>query len=77
MGSNTSQPAKYDAPAYGCINTFLILTTIAVIARAASRYMSKAPFGADDALAYIAYVRVSLIVSCRQAIIEQIGIKYR
>ncbi|KAF2830933.1 hypothetical protein CC86DRAFT_453213 [Ophiobolus disseminans] len=56
MGSNTSQPAKYDTPAYAVINIFLILTTIAVVARATSRYMSKAAFGIDDAFAYLAYV---------------------
>lgn len=56
MGSNTSRPAKYDTPAYGCLITFLVLTTIAIISRGISRRILKAPFGADDALAYVAYV---------------------
>ncbi|KAF2115521.1 hypothetical protein BDV96DRAFT_575627 [Lophiotrema nucula] len=56
MGSNISRPAKYDAPAYGCLITFLVLTTIAIVARGTSRRIAKAPFWADDALAYVAYV---------------------
>ncbi|KAF2820878.1 hypothetical protein CC86DRAFT_427812 [Ophiobolus disseminans] len=56
MGSNTSQPATYDTPAYAVVNIFLILTTIAVVARATSRHMSKAAFGIDDAMAYLAFV---------------------
>jgi hypothetical protein len=56
MGSNTSIPAKYDAQAYGCLSAFIVLTTVAIIARGVSRRMLKAPFGADDALAYLAYV---------------------
>jgi hypothetical protein len=64
MGSNTSQPAKYDAPAYGCLITFFVLTSIAIAARGISRRILKAPFGADDALAYIAYVYVPYGLLC-------------
>ncbi|KAL1597931.1 hypothetical protein SLS60_008419 [Paraconiothyrium brasiliense] len=56
MGSNSSIPAKYDSQANGCLSAFLVLTTIAIIARGVSRGVSKAAFGADDALAYLAYV---------------------
>lgn len=62
MGSNTSRPAKYDTPAYGCLITFLVLTTIAIVARGTSRRLVKAPFWADDGLAILAYVRVSLMI---------------
>jgi hypothetical protein len=75
MGSNTSQPAKYDTPAYGGLNTFLVLTTIAIVARGASRYLSKALFGTDDALAYVAYVHAPPIMDCDFAVTEEIGIK--
>jgi hypothetical protein len=58
MGSNTSIPAKYDAQGNGCLSIFIVLTTTAIIARGVSRVILKASFGADDALAYLAYVSV-------------------
>lgn len=55
MGANSSRPADYDAPAYGLFITFIALTTIAITARATSRYLQRASLGMDDALAYMAY----------------------
>ncbi|KAI9708932.1 MAG: hypothetical protein M1820_003626 [Bogoriella megaspora] len=61
MGSNISQPATYDAPAYGCLITFLVLDTIAVTARGASRSIQKVSFWLDDALAYLAYMFIGAV----------------
>ena len=37
MGSNTSIPAKYDVQANGCLSAFIVLTTVAIVARGVSR----------------------------------------
>jgi hypothetical protein len=76
MGSNTSIPAKYDSQANGCLSGFIVLTTIAIIARGVSRRLLKAPFGADDALAYLAYVRVLSTIDCARILTEGTGNKY-
>lgn len=76
MGSNSSTPAKYDPQANGCLSAFIVLTTITIIARGVSRRLSKAPFGAHDALAYLAYVRILSTIDCTRILTEGTGDKY-
>ncbi|KAF2195522.1 hypothetical protein K469DRAFT_681829 [Zopfia rhizophila CBS 207.26] len=55
MGSANSVPAVYDAPARSILALDIILTTVALVGRMASRKMMKATLAADDYLTYIAY----------------------
>ena len=73
MGSNTSIPAKYDVQANGCLSAFIVLTTVAIVARGVSRRILKAPFGADDALAYLAYVCILWAFDCALILTQLIG----
>jgi hypothetical protein len=77
MALNTSRYARYGALAYGCLITFLILTRIAIVTGRASRQILKTPFGADDSLAYLAYVCMSLIIDFARAITKGIDVKWR
>ena len=56
MGHPYSVPAVYDEPARAILCTMIAINTTCVVARAASRWIQKAEFAADDYLSYLAYV---------------------
>lgn len=52
LAKMNSAPANYNASVYACFVVFIVVITSAVIARAVSRKIQKAPFWFDDVLVY-------------------------
>jgi hypothetical protein len=61
MGANSSVPANYNAAAYTLLTLDVILSTVAVTGRTASRKLMKASPAIDDHLCYLAFVGLTNI----------------